>query len=326
MRLKNILWMSCSLLIAGCHFSNAKPENVQFNELKLGNIQNCKKYSGLPENWLKDKHAGMVWIPSGSFNLGSDLAYPDEINFGKKQRSVQGFWIDQTEVTIAQFQKFVEATHYITDAEKQNEAAVFSPDIKNPQQWWQLKSGYTWKSPYGRNGQYLNLAEPVRYVTKNDAEHYAVWLNHQLPSELEWEYAAKANTQHDVAMHDEPKNTDHPVANYWQGEFPFQNLNQDQFKDVAPVGCFPANSFKLYDMIGNVWEWTTSPYTGAHDQHMGDYQHLRHQPIQAQTFVIKGGSFLCANNYCARFRTSSRHPQELDLATSHVGFRTISKN
>ena len=135
MRLKNILWMSCSLLIAGCHFSNAKPENVQFNELKLGNIHNCKKYSGLPENWLKDKHAGMVWIPSGSFNLGSDLAYPDEINFGKKQRSVQGFWIDQTEVTIAQFQKFVEATHYITDAEKQNEAAVFSPDIKNPQQW-----------------------------------------------------------------------------------------------------------------------------------------------------------------------------------------------
>lgn len=133
--------------------------------------------------------------------------------------------------------------------------------------------------------------------------------------------------QHDVALHDEPKNAAHlPIANYWQGGFPFENLNQDQFNGVAPVGCFPANHFRLYDMIGNVWEWTTTPYSGPHDQHMGDYQHLRHQQIQAQSFVIKGGSFLCANNYCARFRASSRHPQELDLAISHVGFRTISKD
>lgn len=323
---KNIIWISCSILFAGCNFSNSNSDNSQTTALKLGNIQNCKQYSGVPKNWLKDKHSGMVWIAAGSFKLGSDLAYPDEINFGKKQRSVQGFWIDQTEVTIAQFKRFIDSTQYITDAEKQKEAAVFDPEIEHPQQWWQLKSGYTWKTPYGKTGPLPKPAEPVRYVTKNDAEHYAVWLNHTLPSELEWEYAAKANALHDVALHDEPKNAVHrPIANYWQGEFPFENLNQDQFKDVAPVGCFPANHFKLYDMIGNVWEWTTSPYNGPHDQHMGDYQHLRHQKIQAQTFVIKGGSFLCANNYCARFRASSRHPQELDLATSHVGFRTVSK-
>ncbi|OTG83789.1 SUMF1/EgtB/PvdO family nonheme iron enzyme [Acinetobacter sp. ANC 4648] len=327
MILKNILWISCSLLLASCNFSHSEPKDVKTKLLKLGNIQDCKQYSGLPENWLKEKHAGMVWVTDGSFELGSKLAYSDEINFGEKKRSVQGFWMDQTEVTIAQFHTFVEATHYITDAEKQNQAAVFSPDIQNPQQWWQLKSGYTWKTPYGKDGKRPQPAEPVRYVTKNDAEHYALWLNRQLPSELEWEYAAKANAQHDVAMHDEPKNASHhPIANYWQGEFPFKNTNQDQFTDVAPVGCFPANHFKLYDLIGNVWEWTSSPYTGAHDQHMGDYQHLRHQKIQAQAFVIKGGSFLCANNYCARFRASSRHPQELDLATSHVGFRTISKD
>lgn len=325
--LKNIFWMSLSLLFAGCNFSHSTQENNQSSALKLGNIQDCKQYSGLPQNWLQDKHAGMVWIASGSFELGSDLAYPDEVNFGHKQRSVNGFWIDQTEVTVAQFKKFVDATAYITDAEKQKEAAVFSPNLQHPQQWWQLKSGYTWKTPYGENAQIPSPAEPVRYVTKNDAEHYAIWLNRELPSELEWEYAAKAHTQHDVSLHDEPKNTAHqPTANYWQGEFPFKNLNQDQFKDVAPVGCFAANAFKLYDMIGNVWEWTTSPYTGAHDQHMGNYQHLRQQQIQAASFVIKGGSFLCANNYCARFRASSRHPQEMDLPTSHVGFRTISRD
>ena len=117
----------------------------------------------------------------------------------------------------------------------------------------------------------------------------------------------------------------HPQANYWQGEFPFHNTKQDQFESVAPVGCFAANNFQLYDTIGNVWEWTSSVYQGAHDQHMGDYQHLRQTNIPSQNFVIKGGSYLCADNYCARFRNSSRHPQEFDLATSHVGFRTIMR-
>lgn len=328
MIVKHIIGISISLLLAGCHVSsNTEHEQHQSKaQFILGDPQKCRKYSGLPENWGKDKHAGMVWISEGNFELGSNIAYPDEINFGEKKRKVSGFWIDQTEVTVAQFASFVNATHYITDAEKQRQAAVFSPDPKYPQQWWQLKSGFTWKTPYGEQGIPPNPAEPVRYVTKNDAEHYALWLNRDLPSEEQWEYAAKAKSNQDTPLHHEPQNQQHqPIANYWQGEFPFQNLRQDQFEGVAPVGCFPANAFQLYDMIGNVWEWTTSPYTGAHDQHMGDYSHLRQQQIHAQNYVIKGGSFLCANNYCARFRTSSRHPQELDLATSHVGFRTILK-
>ena len=326
---RNILFISYSVILMGCNFSNQpKIESKKTSpSLQLGDLQKCKIYSGIPKNWLKDPHAGMVWIPNGSFELGSQRAYPDEINFGEKERSIQGFWMSQMETTVAQFQTFVEKTHYITDAEKQNQAAVFSPDPSQPQQWWHLKAGYNWKTPYGQNGRKPLPSEPVRYITKNDAEHYAAWLNHNLPSELEWEYAAKAGNKTDTELHHEPLNTkQQPLANYWQGEFPFQNLKKDHFEDVAPVGCYEANSFNLYDMIGNVWEWTTSPYTGAHDQHMGNYQNLRHQDFHAQQFVIKGGSFLCANNYCARFRASARHPQELDLATSHVGFRTILRD
>jgi len=327
--IKKFIIFSCNLLLVACNFSDTQSKKAERSviKLELGDLEHCKSYSGLPPNWLKQPHAGMVWIPTGQVELGSQLAYPEEQNFGDQKRSVNGFWIDQTEVTVAQFAGFVTATHYITDAEKQNEAAVFSPDIKLPQQWWALKSGYSWKKPYGQQGKEPQANEPVRYITKNDAEHYAAWLNRELPNEIEWEYAAKTARSQDVPLHHEPKNKQHqPIANYWQGEFPFQNLKQDQFEGIAPVGCFPANAFKLYDMIGNVWEWTTTPFQGAHDNHMGNYQQLRQQHIHAVSFVIKGGSFLCANNYCARFRASSRHPQEADLATTHVGFRTIKKD
>ena len=334
--------MGYSLLIAGCN--NAAQDTVKHQEtsktqtesaqpvlLKLGNLEQCQQYNGLPPDWLKNPHAGMVWIPAGSFELGSALAYPDEQNMGEKKNQVQGYWMDQTEVTVAQFRSFVDATHYITDAEKQHEAAVFTPDIRHPQQWWQLKSGYTWKTPNGAKTKAPHPAEPVRYVTQNDAAHYAAWLNRDLPTETEWEYAAKAHSAKDTPLHEEPRDHQHaPVANYWQGKFPFENLNQDHFQGIAPVGCYPANAFKLHDMIGNVWEWTSSPYTGAHheqdDNHMGNYRHLRHQQIQAVPYAIKGGSFLCASNYCARYRNSSRHPQETDLATTHTGFRTIERH
>lgn len=326
------LMLGYSLLLAGCNpthkipLSNEQKTDLKPSLLALGSISACKNYSGLPNGWLKDKHSGMVQVDAGTVNLGSNLAYPDEINFGEKQRQVSGFWIDQTEVTVAQFESFVHATGYMTDAERQKQAAVFLPDVHHPKQWWQLKSGYTWQTPNGPNAAKALPNEPVRFVTKNDAEHYAVWLDRDLPSEIEWEYAAKAGQQQDTPLHQQPVNNHHPQANYWQGEFPFHNNKQDHFAGIAPVGCFDANNFKLYDMIGNVWEWTSSVYQGAHDQHMGDFQHLRQTNMPSQNFVIKGGSYLCADNYCARFRNSSRYPQEFDLATSHVGFRTIKRN
>ena len=295
-------------------------------EIQLGDLNRCEKYSGLPQDWLKHQYSGMVKISAGEFKLGSNQAYADEFNFGAPIRKVDEFWIDQTEVTVAQFASFVQATNYVTDAEKQQEAAVFSPDSKQPHQWWKLKSGYTWQYPNGTGKEKAQANEPVRFVTQNDAARYALWLGRDLPTEIEWEYAAKAGGLEDTPLHQAP--TDHqqrPIANYWQGEFPFQNLKQDQFESVAPVGCFQANAFGIYDQIGNVWEWTNSVYQGAHDQHMGDYQSLRKNQQSHPNYVIKGGSYLCAQNYCSRFRNSSRYPQELDLATSHVGFRTISR-
>jgi len=272
-----------------------------------------------------DSSHALVWIAKGSFQLGSNQAYPDELNFGEKQRQVDGFWIDQTEVTVAQFSSFVKATNYITDAEKQKQAAVFSPNVNTSNQWWQLKADYTWKTPNGAKRQApLPSSEPVRYVTKNDAEHYAVWLGRDLPTEQEWEYAAKAGSKTDTPLGQAPQDAhQHPQANYWQGEFPQKNTAEDHFESVAPVGCYPANAFKLYDMIGNVWEWTSSVYHGAHDQHMGNYTELRQQDAHVTQYVLKGGSFLCASNFCARYRNSSRYPQEFDLAATHVGFRTV---
>ncbi|ENW78695.1 hypothetical protein F909_03657 [Acinetobacter sp. ANC 3929] len=320
--------LSSLSLVTGC--SKVKPDHISHTRTQssslaqLGSLQQCKKYSGVPDAWQDNKTAGMVWIPEGSFQLGSNLAYPDELNFGKSQRQVKGFWIDQTEVTVAQFSSFVKATGYITDAEKQKQAAVFSPDVNNPNQWWQLKADYTWKNPNGSAGQAPLPSEPVRYVTKNDAEHYAVWLGRDLPTEQEWEYAAKAGSKTDTPLHQAPQDAHlHPQANYWQGEFPQNNTAEDHFAGIAPVGCYAANAFKLYDMIGNVWEWTSSVYHGAHDQHMGNYADLRQQNTTATQYVLKGGSFLCASNFCARYRNSSRYPQEFDLAATHVGFRTV---
>ncbi|WP_436899236.1 SUMF1/EgtB/PvdO family nonheme iron enzyme [Acinetobacter gyllenbergii] len=323
-----LISLSSLSLVTGC--SKAKPDPTSHaamqssSVVQLGSLSQCQHYSGLPEAWQKSKTAGMVQIPKGSFQLGSNLAYPDELNFGQAQRQVAGFWIDQTEVTVAQFSSFIKATGYITDAEKQKQAAVFSPDTNNPKQWWQLKADYTWKTPNGVQGQPPLPSEPVRYVTQNDAEHYAVWLGRDLPTEQEWEYAAKAGSKTDTPLHQAPQDAhQHPQANYWQGEFPFNNTAEDHFQSVAPVGCYPANAFKLFDMIGNVWEWTSSVYHGAHDQHMGNYAELRQQNSTATQYVLKGGSFLCASNFCARYRNSSRYPQEFDLAATHVGFRTV---
>ncbi|MCH7336934.1 SUMF1/EgtB/PvdO family nonheme iron enzyme [Acinetobacter sp. NIPH 2699] len=328
MKLNCFLTVLCSLSMTGC--SKVKPDSshsqndVATSLAQLGSLQQCQQYSGLPDQWQQNQTAGMVWIPKGTFQLGSNQAYPDELNFGQKERQVNGFWIDQTEVTVAQFSSFVKATGYITDAEKQKQAAVFLPDTNTPNQWWQLKADYTWKTPNGTAGDSPNPAEAVRYISKNDAEHYAIWLGRDLPTEQEWEYAAKAGSTTDTPLHQAPQDAhQHPQANYWQGDFPFKNTTEDHFEGVAPVGCYPANAFKLFDMIGNVWEWTSSVYQGAHDQHMGNYADLRQHSIASTQYVIKGGSFLCASNYCSRYRNSSRYPQEFDLVATHVGFRTV---
>ncbi|KPN74870.1 SUMF1/EgtB/PvdO family nonheme iron enzyme [Neisseria sp. 74A18] len=297
--------------------------NTATDKAGLGNADACLNYSGLPEKWQQDPYAGMVKIKGGSFDIGSEDHYPEEFALKNRRRTVGDFWIDRTEVTNAQFQSFVEATGYVTEAEQQGEAAVFIQPTQAVAElgWWKLVKGASWKQPWGPDAQRsIRPNEPVRMITLKDAQTYAAWVGRELPTEEQWEYAAKGfSKERDISA-----DREHIDANTWHGEFPYQNLGKDGHADAAPVGCYPANGFGLFDTIGNVWEYTRTPFSGNHDDHMGIGQlHSGHMQHSFNSYTIKGGSFLCAENYCMRYRAAARHPQEKDLAISHVGFRTV---
>lgn len=234
--------------------------------------------------------------------MGSDEAYAEERP--ARTTSLSTFDIDATEVTNAQFRGFVDATGYVTDAEKiqagfgEKGSAVFSmPSATNPN-GWQFIEGANWRHPEGPKSSIEGQDNyPVVQVSYNDAKAYADWAGRRLPSEAEWEYAAAGDQGPDD-------------ANTWQGAFPIQNKAEDGYAFRAPIGCYPANENGLYDMIGNVWEWTDTIY-----------QETEGEAI----YAIKGGSFLCAPNYCRRYRASARQPEEAGLPTNHIGFRTVSK-
>lgn len=314
--------LSSAVFFTACG-SSTKPEVEQpVKPPHLGNTTLCQQYSGLPPNWQTQVEAGMVKISGGTFQIGNNQSYPEERALYQSERTVADFWIDATEVTNAQFESFIKASGYVTEAEQQGEAAVFTAPQTQVRDlaWWSLVKGANWKTPWGPNAtRKIQPNEPVRMITLKDALAYAQWLGRDLPSEEQWEYAAKSFSQ------DRDVSTDlqHIDANVWQGQFPYQNDNKDGYIDVSPVGCFAANAYGLYDMIGNVWEYTNTPFVGSHDDHMGTDHLSAAQAPRFNRYTIKGGSFLCAANYCARYRAAARHPQESDLAMSHVGFRTV---
>jgi formylglycine-generating enzyme required for sulfatase activity len=248
----------------------------------------------------------MVLIPAGAFAMG-DTLYPEEGPV--REVSVRSFWMDRTEVTNAEFAAFVKATGYVTTAERpdQKGAAVFvmpsgSADLSSITSWWRYVDSANWRQPGGPGTSIEGRDNyPVVAVTLEDAEAYAKWKGRRLPTEEEWERAARAGAS-TPPEHGQPK-----AANTWQGLFPVIDTADDGFPGMSPVGCFKPNAYGLFDMVGNVWEMTNTVYEG-------------HSP-RAQ--VIKGGSFLCAPNYCRRYRPAARQPQEADLGTSHVGFRTV---
>jgi formylglycine-generating enzyme required for sulfatase activity len=298
----------------------------------------------------------MMWIPGGTFMMGSNDHYPEEAPAHKV--TVGAFWMDKYTVTNADFKHFVDETGYVTLAERAVDPADYpgaDPELlapasvvfrktphavsmHDPYQWWQYVPGANWRQPKGPGSSLLGLwRHPVVHVGFEDATAYAEWAGKSLPTEAEWEFAARGGLDGAVyAWGDEYTPKGKFMANNWQGEFPWQNLQQDGYEGTAPVGAFPPNAYGLYEMTGNVWEWTTDWY-----QDHGKIQHAcctlsnprggrpedscdpRVQGAQIPRRVMKGGSHLCAPNYCRRYRPAARMAQPIDTATCHLGFRCI---
>ena len=277
----------------------------------------------------------MVYIPAGEVVLGDARGYPEERNQLKVE--IGAFYMDTHEVTNAQFAKFVQATNYQTLAERALDPKDF-PDIElsklvpgsavfqmpkanetvHAMSWWRFIEGAYWRNPEGNGNESLNPQSPVVHIAYEDALAYAQWKGHDLPTEAEWEHAARGGSTQIYAWGDQFLIDGDYMANSWQGAFPNQDLGEDGFIGRAPIGCFPPNRFGLYDMIGNVWEWTKEVYSP-------NRQYLSSNSATNKPYVIKGGSFLCAPNYCIRYRPAARQPQETGLGTNHLGFRTVKR-
>ncbi|WP_205028053.1 formylglycine-generating enzyme family protein [Oleisolibacter albus] len=264
----------------------------------------------------------MLVLPGGRVRLGAGALYPEETP--EVEVAVAPFAIDRTEVTNRQFAAFVAATGHVTVAERSRDGgAVFTIPHLDAERlaatgWWQLVAGADWRHPEGPGSSIAGREDdPVVQIAYADALAYARWRGNDLPTEAEWEYAARGGlVGQRYAWGDQTR--EQVRANTWQGFFPFQNTAADGFSGRAPVGCFEPNGYGLYDMIGNVWEWTADTYV---DQRRADVP--MHQPGPAIT--IKGGSFLCSPDFCARFRPAARQGQEAEFTTNHIGFRTVRR-
>ena len=305
-----------------------------------------------------------MWIDAGSFRMGSDRHYPEEAPVHTV--AVDGFWIRPTQVTNREFAGFVDATGYVTVAERPLDPAdypgapvenlvpgslVFEMtrgpvDLSRLDTWWRWTPGTSWRHPEGPGSSIdERLDHPSVQIAHEDASAYAEWVGEDLPTEAEWEYAARGG--HDgraFIWGDDPTPHGEYLANFWQGGFPYRNSEADGFAGTAPVGSFPPNDFGLYDMAGNVWEWTddwyvehlpadaedleattccvpTNPRGGTIDQ---SYDPAAPE-FRIPRKVVKGGSFLCADEYCQRYRPAARRPQMIDTGMSHIGFRTVQR-
>jgi sulfatase modifying factor 1 len=300
----------------------------------------------------------MVWVPGGVFRMGSDRHYPEERPVHRA--AVDGFWMDEHPVTNAEFARFVRATGHVTFAEMPPDpkhypgarpdmlyagtlvflkpaVPVDRRDFKNS---WHFVRGACWRHPRGSHSTIHGLEHhPVVHVTFDDALAYANWAGKSLPTETEWEFAARGGLDGaEFAWGDELHPGGREMANTWQGEFPWENLGDDGYDGTSPVGTFPANGYGLLDMIGNVWEWTTDWYRAQHESDavkaccvphnpLGPHEDDSYDPcqpaIRIPRKVLKGGSHLCAPNYCRRYRPAARFPQPVDTSTCHVGFRCV---
>ncbi|QNL50404.1 formylglycine-generating enzyme family protein [Olivibacter sp. SDN3] len=289
----------------------------------------------------------MVLIKGGDFRMGStEFADAQPIH----DVTISDFWMDEHEVTNAQFAKFVEATGYITVAERALNpedfpgvsrdllvpgSAVFSPpeeqvNLNNHLQWWKYVPGASWRHPKGP-GSTIEDNDPVVHVSYEDAEAFAKWAGKRLPTEAEWEYAARAGKKDQTFYWGNDLKPDGKwVANVYQGNFPTKNTGEDGFEETAPVKSFPANAFGLYDMDGNVWEWCSDYYrpdtykNSVKDNPKGPSDSYDPTEPGLVKRVQRGGSFLCNEQYCERYKAGSRGKGEVSSASNNLGFRCVS--
>ena len=299
-----------------------------------------------------DAGSAMAFIPGGTFHMGSERHYPEEAPV--QTVPVASFWMDRTAVTNRQFAAFVEATGYCTMAERPLDPAQFPDalpgmlkpgalvftkpkkrvDLRDMHNWWRYVPGTSWRSPEGPGSTIKGREDyPVVQVAYEDAVAFARWAGKELPTEAEWEFAARGGLDGaEYCWGDEFRPNGRHMANTWQGEFPHQNTRGDGYERLAPVGAFPPNGYGLSDMAGNVWEWTCDWYApvrtaagccGAASE--AESFDPRQPQVRIPRKVVKGGSFLCAPNYCMRYRPAARQPQMIDSAMSHLGFRCIKR-
>ncbi|MAF30019.1 MAG: gliding motility-associated lipoprotein GldK [Croceicoccus sp.] len=300
----------------------------------------------------------MIYLDGGSFWMGSDDHYQEEKPAHKVK--VDGFWIDPAPVTNRDFAHFVQATGHVTTAEIAPDPAdypgalpemlypaslVFEPphrpvSLRDFSQWWDYRAGANWRQPLGDGSSIEGLEDhPVTHVSFTDVQAYARWAGKELPTEAEWEYAARGGLDRsEYAWGDELMPGGKAMANTWQGDFPNENTLEDGFMRTSPVRSYDANGYGIYDMIGNVWEWTEDYFADGHSVTKGssccgprnprgaalkDSYDPAMPEVRIARRVLKGGSHLCAPNYCRRYRPAARHAQPEDTSTSHVGFRLV---
>lgn len=299
-----LTWLTTIVGLAAC-----QPSSAPTAEVKCAGVEHAPKE---------------VLIPAGRVNRHGGVFQAEESYL--EGGETKAFLIDATEVTNQQFAAFVAATGYVTTAERlgpggvREGGAVFDRATAE----WRLDRDADWRHPTGKGSSIEGLDRyPVVQVSLADAEAFARWTGSRLPTELEWERAARLDAAPSGEREGEAFSTDgKPTANTWQGIFPFVDAGKDGFEGTAPVGCFTSNGAGLYDMVGNVWEWTRDWYgAAAHPRNEEDA--ARSEPDRIAKFVIKGGSHLCAPNYCARYRSRARQGGDPGLGTSHIGFRTV---
>jgi formylglycine-generating enzyme required for sulfatase activity len=311
------------------------------------------------KTWRKPLREAMTWIPGGVFTMGSDHHYPEERP--ARRVAVDGFWIDPNPVTNRQFAQFVDDTGYVTFAELPPDpndypgadpallvasSMVFTPprgavDLRHHLQWWAFVQGANWRRPYGPASDITGLGDhPVVHVAWVDVLAYAAWAGVEIPTEAEWELAARGGLEDaEFAWGDTFLRDGRHMANTWQGEFPHQNTLDDGWARTSPVGAYPPNGYGLHDMIGNTWEWTTdwwstpdagdaAPRCCAAKNPRGGLEEnsCEADGLRIPRKVLKGGSHLCAPSYCKRYRPAARHAQPIDTSASHVGFRCIVRS